>query len=95
MITFYKLGIEASEHELIAVFSFKNTEGKMFGIKRRLPVIKFTDYAIMANFAAAVMDNVYLAVKHYRKRRCPDAPIKDTIEDDIYLAIINYLKTLK
>lgn len=92
MITFYKLGIEASEQELIAVFSFKNTEGKMFGIKRRLPAVKFTDYAIMANFAAAVMDNVYLAVKYYRKRRCPDAPIKDTIEYDIYSALINYFK---
>lgn len=92
MITFDRLRIGPSENELIAVFSFKNTEGKMFGIKRRLPAVKFTDYAIMANFAAAVMDNVYLAVKNYRKRRCPDAPIKDTIEDDIYFALINYFK---
>lgn len=92
MITFDRLRIEASEQELIAVFSFKNTEGKMFGIKRRLPVIKFTDEALMANYASAVKGCVYADVKYYRKRRCPDAPIKDTIEDDIYFALINYFK---
>ena len=92
MITFYKLRIEASEQELIAVFSFKNTEGKMFGIKRRLPVIKFTDEALMANYASAVKGYVYADVKSYRKIWCPDTPIKDTIEDDIYSALINYFK---
>lgn len=98
MITFDKMTVQEDDGlgTVTAEFSFNNPEGKPFSITRKMSsgvfYSKSDNYSLRANYASAVRGMVYTAVKFYRGRKCPDTLISPTVENDIYLAIMEYWK---